>query len=249
MSDNSKIEWTEATWNPTTGCTKISDGCMNCYAERLALRLKNMGQKKYRNGFKLTMHKDALKIPLEWKEPKKIFVNSMSDLFHKDVSDEFIYLVFDIMNQANWHQYQILTKRPERALELDKNLKWNSNIWLGTTVESKDYLNRIKYLKRTSAPVKFLSLEPLLGPLPNLDLSGIDWVIVGGESGPHARPMNKKWVLDIKKACEKYGVAFFFKQWGGFNKKAAGRLLEGKSYDEMPNMVPRLLTAPVQETY
>lgn len=234
MSDNSKIEWTEATWNPCTGCTKISPGCMNCYAERMAIRLKNMGQEKYKSGFKLRIHNDAIALPLHWKDPKKIFVNSMSDLFHRDVPDSFIKKVFHTMNMAPWHQFQVLTKRPERVLELNKKLIWTPNIWIGATVENHDYVSRIAYIRRTSAAVKFLSLEPLLGPLSNLNLKGIDWVIVGGESGPHARPVKKEWILDIKNQCKKANVAFFFKQWGGFNKKANGSILDGRKYKEMP---------------
>jgi protein gp37 len=237
MADKSKIEWTEATWNPCTGCTKISSGCVNCYAERLSLRLKNMGQSKYKNGFKLTIHKNTLKIPLEWTESKKIFVNSMSDLFHKDVPEKFIYAVFDIMNKASWHQFQVLTKRPERALELNKNLKWTPNIWLGTTVEHNAYVKRIDLLRKTSAHIKFLSLEPLLGPINNLNLNRINWVIVGGESGPKSRPMDKKWVINIRDQCQQQGVPFFFKHWGGFNKKAAGRSLQGRTYEELPELI------------
>ena len=234
MANNSSIEWTEATWNPTTGCTKVSAGCANCYAERLSLRLKHMGKPKYKNGFKLTLHEDALNLPLEWKTPKKIFVNSMSDLFHKDVPLWFIQKVFKTMEKANWDQYQILTKRPERVLELDENLEWQPHIWMGTSVENEHCVKRIDFLRKTSAHIKFLSLEPLLGPLRNMNLKGIDWAIVGGESGPGARPIEEEWVLDIKRQCKKAGVAFFFKQWGGFNKKATGRKLEGKIYNEMP---------------
>lgn len=236
MANNSKIEWTDATWNPTTGCTKISAGCMNCYAERLSLRLQLMGKPKYVNGFKLTLHEDALNIPLEWKEPKKIFVNSMSDLFHRDVPLSFIKKVFKVMNEANWHQYQLLTKRPERALELNEKLDWAPNIWFGATVERADYIKRIDYLRQTSAYIKFLSLEPLLGSLLNMNLKGIDWAIVGGESGPRSRPIQKEWVLEIQKQCQKQKVAFFFKQWGGWNKKEAGRKLNGKTYNEMPHV-------------
>jgi len=234
MASNSKIEWTEATWNPCTGCTKISQGCKNCYAERMAMRLKNMGQKKYKHGFKLTTHKGTLGDPLKWAKPLKIFVNSMSDLFHKDIPKDFIKSVFSIMNKAHWHTYQILTKRTENALKLDKELDWNPNIWFGATVENEQCIKRIDYLRKTSAHIKFLSLEPLLGPLPKLNLKGIDWVIVGGESGPGARTMDKKWVIDIRDQCKKQGVAFFFKQWGGFNKKKNGRILDGRTYDELP---------------
>lgn len=240
MSNNSPIEWTEATWNPTTGCTKISAGCLNCYAERLSLRLKNMGKPKYKNGFKVTTHEDSLDLPLSWQEPKKIFVNSMSDLFHKEVPLPFIQRVFQTMKQANWHQYQILTKRPERVLEFDKELDWQNNIWMGTSVENQAVMKRIDYLRKTSAKIKFLSLEPLLGPLPDMNLKGIDWVIVGGESGPRSRPMEEKWVLDIKKQCKENDVAFFFKQWGGWNKKLTGRMLKGRLYNQMPKVKSEL---------
>ena len=241
MSDKSKIEWTEATWNPCTGCTKISPGCQNCYAERLSMRLKRMGNRKYKNGFKLTIHEDALDIPLQWKKPSKIFVNSMSDLFHKKVPKKFILKVFDVMNRANWHQYQILTKRPERILELDDSLPWGMHTWMGTTVENNDYVHRIDALRETSAQVKFLSLEPFLGPMPDLDLEGIDWVIVGGESGPKSRPINKDWIIDIRDQCMEQKIPFFFKQWGGFNKKKNGRILDGKIYNEYPAFKNKLI--------
>ncbi|MEA1924872.1 MAG: phage Gp37/Gp68 family protein [Candidatus Altiarchaeota archaeon] len=235
MSDNSHIEWTEATWNPCTGCTKISTGCQNCYAERLAIRLKKMGQKKYRNGFKLTVHEDVLEIPEKWVKPRKIFVNSMSDLFHKDVPTSFVFKVFDVMQKTDRHQYQVLTKRPERTVELNNKLPWSPNIWMGVTVENNDYVHRIDYLRKTSAAVKFISFEPLLGPIRDADLQGIDWVIVGGESGPNSRPMEKQWVTSLRDQCKRDGIPFFFKQWGGFNKKANGRLLEGRTYDGYPN--------------
>ncbi len=234
MSTNTKIEWTEATWNPCTGCTKISPGCKHCYAERLSIRLMNMGKPKYKNGFKLTMHADVLDIPLNWLNPQKIFVNSMSDLFHKDVTKTFIKKVFKVMNLASWHQYQILTKRPERLVELNKELSWAGNIWMGTTIENNDYVYRADYLRKSSAHIKFLSLEPLLGPLPDLNLQGIDWVIVGGESGVGARPIEKEWILEIRDMCESSNTPFFFKQWGGVNKREAGRVLNGKTYNEYP---------------
>jgi protein gp37 len=234
MGASSSIEWTEATWNPVTGCTKISPGCKHCYAERMALRLKAMGQPNYVNGFQLTLHENSLALPFRWKKPQTIFVNSMSDLFHDDVPSEFILRAFDVMVKANWHRYQILTKRSHRLLELDPQLPWASHIWMGVSVESKSYTFRIDHLRSTGAHVKFLSLEPLLGPLLNLDLSGIHWSIVGGESGPGARPMQKSWVIDIRNQCQRAGVPFFFKQWGGVNKKRAGRLLEGRTWNEMP---------------
>jgi protein gp37 len=234
MANNSSIEWTESTWNPLTGCTKISPGCQHCYAERMALRLQSMGQPHYANGFKLTLHEDSLELPLRWKRPQTIFVNSMSDLFHKDVPLGFIQKMFDVMNRASWHRFQVLTKRSDRLLELSPRLQWAPNIWMGVSVEKEDYLFRIAELRKTPAKIKFLSLEPLLGPLPNLKLRGIDWVIVGGESGPGARPMDPEWAIAIRDQCQAAGVAFFFKQWGGVRKKATGRLLEGRTWDEMP---------------
>ncbi len=234
MAKNTKIEWTETTWNPMTGCTKISPGCMNCYAERMANRLRMMGAKRYRNGFRVTLHEDVVEAPLRWKKPQMIFVNSMSDLFLKDVPLSFIKKVFSVMNHAHWHTFQILTKRAIRLQEVSQELSWASNIWMGVTVENRDYVHRIDYLRKTGARIKFLSIEPLLGPISNLDLEGIDWVIVGGESGPGARPMNPAWVLDIRDQCQEAGVPFFFKQWGGVRKKQAGRELEGRTWDEMP---------------
>ena len=230
----SKIEWTEQTWNPVTGCTKVSPGCKYCYAESFAKRLKSMGVANYRNGFKLTLHQHVLPKPLGWKKPSIIFVNSMSDLFHPDVPEDFIFSVFEIMHQANWHQFQVLTKRPERVLELNKKLQWSENVWMGTSVENKKYLDRIDVLAKTDAKIKFLSLEPLLGELSNMNLSHIDWVIVGGESGFKAREMKKEWVEDIQAQCLEKKVLFFFKQWGGKNKKKAGRMLNGRTWDEMP---------------
>ncbi len=234
MATKSKIEWTESTWNPVTGCTKISPGCKNCYAERMAKRLQAMGQPNYANGFSLTVHPHVVEAPLSWKAPQVIFVNSMSDLFHKDVPLAFIQKVFDVMKRAHWHQFQILTKRSGRMLQLDSSLAWAGNIWMGVSVETEQYQHRIDDLRQTSAAVKFLSLEPLLGSLPSLDLAGIDWVIVGGESGPRARPMDEEWVLEIRDQCVDQGVPFFFKQWGGTNKKKAGRILQGRTWDEMP---------------
>ena len=232
MALNSAIEWTESTWNPITGCTKISVGCQNCYAERMAKRLQAMGQRNYRNGFQLTLHESMLDLPLRWKKPQIIFVNSMSDLFHEAVPEEFIHRVFNTMKKANWHQYQILTKRSARLRQLSAQLPWEKHIWMGVTVENSDYIYRIDDLRQTHAEIKFLSLEPLLGPIPELNLEGIDWVIVGGESGPGARPMKPEWVIGIKNQCQKYGVPFFFKQWGGTNRKKNGRRLEGKYWIE-----------------
>ena len=234
MATKSTIEWTESTWNPITGCTKISLGCKYCYAERMALRLKAMGQPNYANGFDVAVHEHALELPLGWKTPQTIFVNSMSDLFHKNVPLDFILKVFDVMNRADWHTYQILTKRSGRMRKLDRQIPWSRHIWMGVSVETANYTRRIDDLRQTSAHVKFVSLEPLLGPLPNLDLEGIDWVIVGGESGPGARPMDQAWVTEIRDQCAQVEVPFFFKQWGGVNKKKAGRSLEGRTWNEMP---------------
>ena len=234
MADNSHIEWTDATWNPVTGCTKISPGCKHCYAERLANRLQAMGQSNYLNGFKVTLQPQMLEMPLHWKSPKRIFVNSMSDLFHANVPFDYIQRVFDIMRRADWHQYQVLTKRSDRLLEFSTKLNWDEQIWMGVSVESKQYVHRIDDLRKTEAAVKFLSLEPLLGPLPKLNLRGIDWVIVGGESGPGARPMNPEWAIELRDQCLRANVPFFFKQWGGIQKKKTGRSLEGRTWDEMP---------------
>jgi len=234
MASNSSIEWTESTWNPLTGCTKISPGCKNCYAEHMARRLQAMGQPNYINGFKLTIHDHVLELPLHWNKPRTILVNSMSDLFHKQVPVEYIQRAFNIMGRANWHQFQILTKRSDRLLDLNDDLPWMPHIWMGVSVENREYTFRIDHLRKTGASVKFLSLEPLLGPLAKLNLKGIDWVIVGGESGPRARPMDQSWVIDIQKQCERSGVPFFFKQWGGVNRKKVGRRLGGREWNEMP---------------
>ena len=232
----STIEWTDVTWNPVTGCTKISPGCKHCYAERMANRLKLMGQTNYRNGFEITLQPHMLDLPLRWKTPKRIFVNSMSDLFHADVPFSYIKDVFAVMRQAHWHQYQVLTKRSDRLLELSPRLEWSPHIWMGVSVESTNYVGRIDDLRKTNAHVKFLSLEPLLGPLHKLNLRGIDWAIVGGESGPGARPVDAAWVTDIRDQCVRADVAFFFKQWGGVQKKKTGRELEGRTWDEMPEL-------------
>lgn len=234
MADNSSIEWTEATWNPVTGCSKISPGCAHCYAERMAKRLKGMGNSNYANGFELTLQPHMLRRPLEWKSPKRVFVNSMSDLFHKDVPTEYIEQVFSVMREAHWHQFQVLTKRSSRLERLSPFLDWPPNVWMGVSVESKEYTFRIDHLRNTSAAVKFLSLEPLLGPLEELNLTDIDWAIVGGESGPGARPCLRNWVVSIRKQCKAARVPFFFKQWGGFNKKKSGRQLDGRTWDEFP---------------
>ena len=234
MASNSHIEWTDATWNPVTGCTKISLGCKHCYAERLANRLQAMGQANYRNGFKVTLQPQMLELPLRWRSPKRIFVNSMSDLFHDEVPVAYIKGVFETMRRANWHQYQVLTKRSERVRALNAELKWEPQIWMGVSVENEKHVGRIDDLRKTGAHVKFLSLEPLLGPLPKLDLRGIDWAIVGGESGPGARKIDQEWITEIRDQCLRAGVPFFFKQWGGVHKKKTGRTLEGRTWDEMP---------------
>jgi protein gp37 len=230
----SSIEWTEMTWNPVTGCTKISAGCKYCYAEIMAKRLQAMGIEKYKDAFKIRIHKDALSIPYTWKKQKVVFVNSMSDLFHQQVNLSFIKKVFKVMNENPQHTFQILTKRAERLLEVHQDLKWTHNIWMGVSIEDQRVIHRLDFLRKTNARTKFLSCEPLLGPLHNMNLTNIDWVIVGGESGRKARPMNPDWALDIMDQCQIAEVAFFFKQWGGTNKKKAGRLLNGRTYDEMP---------------
>lgn len=230
----SKIEWTDSTWNPVTGCTKVSPGCKNCYAERMARRLQAMGNPNYENGFSLTLQEHMLNRPLYIKKPQLIFVNSMSDLFHENVPFEFVQKVFAVMREANWHQFQILTKRSERLAELNLKTSWPSNVWMGVSVEDEKYKFRIDHLRQTNAAIKFLSLEPLLGRLGSLNLEKIDWVITGGESGPRARPVKREWVLEIKKQCKQAKVPFFFKQWGGVNKKKTGRLLQGRTWDEMP---------------
>ena len=231
-----RIEWTELTWNPTTGCNKVSQGCKFCYAEVMARRLKAMGLEKYRNGFELTLHEDALKIPYTWKQPKIVFVNSMSDLFHKDIPLEFIQRVFKVMNDNPQHVFQVLTKRADILLKYHKELDWTHNIWMGVSVEDAKSLSRINLLRRTRAKVKFLSCEPLIGPLTDLNLKKINWVIVGGESGRRPRPMKPEWVFEIHNKCIEENVPFFFKQWGGTNKKKTGRLLNGRTYDEMPEV-------------
>jgi len=233
---SSKIEWTESTWNPVTGCTKISAGCVNCYAERMAKWLCAMGQKNYVNGFELTCHPHAIEISLHWKKPRIIFVNSMSDLFHEDVPFDFIRQIFDVMRQASWHTFQVLTKRAERLSELAPLLSWPDNVWMGVTVENADCAFRIDHLRDVPAAVRFLSMEPLLSAVEDMNLDNIDWVIVGGESGPGSRPIEKEWVSDILRQCRDADVPFFFKQWGGVNKKKTGRLLDGQGYHEMPRL-------------
>jgi protein gp37 len=248
MAGNSHIEWTDATWNPVTGCSKVSPGCKHCYAERMAKRLQAMGQPNYANGFEVTLQPHMLELPLEWKRPRRVFVNSMSDLFHKDVPLSFIKKVFSVMRRANWHQYQLLTKRSERLLEVSPLLTWEPHIWIGVSVENDDYTSRIDDLRKTGADVKFLSLEPLLGPLRKLNLRGMDWVIVGGESGPGARPMNPDWVREIRDQCVRANVPFFFKQWGGPFKKRTGRVLDGRTWDQMPQACQATMEFPMAPT-
>lgn len=237
MADKSSIEWTNATWNPVTGCDKVSPGCKHCYAEKMARRLQLMNQKNYKNGFALTLQPDALQIPLKWKRPRMIFVNSMSDLFHEDVPLEYIQEVFKVMVSAKQHTFQVLTKRHKRLLELNDKLPWSENIWMGVSVESQIFVKRVEFLRKSNAKIKFLSIEPLLGKISSIDLSGIDWVIVGGESGPNARPMQEEWVLRLRDICQDFNVPFFFKQWGGVQKHRTGRELEGNYHNDMPRRI------------
>lgn len=236
MATSSSIEWTEATWNPVTGCTKVSEGCRNCYAAKMAKRLHAMGNPRYLNEFNLTLHHDLIDLPLRWKQPKRIFVNSMSDLFHQDVPLEFIQSVFESMVAAHWHTFQILTKRSDRLLEISHLLPWPGNVWQGVSVEDHRVLNRIDHLRDVPAQVRFLSVEPLIGPIGNMNLEEIHWVIVGGESGPGARPMDPEWVRVIRDQCVREDVAFFFKQWGGVQKHRTGRELDDKTWDEYPTI-------------
>jgi len=219
MSYNSSIEWTESSWNPVTGCTKISEGCKNCYAERMAIRLKAMKQKKYENGFELAVHEEIFDLPKSWVKPQMIFVNSMSDLFHESLSYDVIEKIFLTMNECNWHTFQVLTKRSNILMKYNNCLNWTKNIWMGVTVENDMYLERIDDLRRCGAQVKFISFEPLLSRIEEIDLTGIDWIIVGGESGPGSRTMEKEWVYEIRDMCVRQKVPFFFKQWGGMKKK------------------------------
>jgi protein gp37 len=234
MSANSHIEWTEATWNPVTGCTKISAGCKNCYAERLALRLQAMGNRRYKNGFHITLHEDVVDLPKSWRISRMIFVNSMSDLFHEQVPLRFIRRVFATMRDCPQHTFQILTKRSDRVLAVASEIEWPRNVWMGVSVEDSRVLSRIDDLRRVPAKIRFLSCEPLIGSLAGIDLRNIHWVIVGGESGFGARPMKIEWVREIFRVCRKANVPFFFKQWGGVRKHVTGRRLNGKTYDEMP---------------
>ncbi len=243
MSIDSGIEWTDATWNPVTGCTKVSPGCKNCYAERLAHRLRAMGNRRYARGFVVTLQPDQLTLPLGWRRPRRIFVNSMSDLFHEAIPDEYLLRVFDVMAKAHWHVFQILTKRSARLASMASDLPWSSNVWQGVSVENARYTSRIAHLREVPAAVRFLSVEPLLGPIPRLPLVGIHWVIVGGESGGGRRPVDPAWVRDIRDQCIAARVPFFFKQWGGRTPKAAGRALDGRTWDELPRVESPALVA------
>jgi protein gp37 len=239
VAQNSSIEWTDSTWNPVTGCTKISPGCKHCYAERMAIRLAGMMQPRYRNGFEVTLQPDLIRTPLGWHQPRVIFVNSMSDLFHEDIPILFIAEIFETMVAAHWHIFQILTKRADRLAEVAAQLPWPINVWMGVSVESPRYVHRIEHLRSVPAAVRFLSIEPLLAPFQSLPLADIDWVIVGGESGPGARPMSPDWVRQIRDVCVERGVPFFFKQWGGTRKIRTGRSLDDRTWDDMPTPVLR----------
>lgn len=240
MATNSHIEWTQMTWNPVTGCTKINQGCKHCYAERMSKRLRAMGSERYRNGFRVTLHQDLVDLPRRWRQPRLVFVNSMSDLFHHDVPLEFIRRVFVTMQECPQHTFQVLTKRSDRLRAIADQLPWPENVWMGVSVENKAVIRRIADLQMVPAQVRFLSIEPLIGPLQELPLEGIHWVIVGGESGPGARPMKREWVEAVHHQCQSANVAFFFKQWGGVRKDLTGRELHGRTYDEMPVPLPRL---------
>ncbi|MBE3599797.1 MAG: phage Gp37/Gp68 family protein [Limnochordaceae bacterium] len=234
MGAQTRIEWTQATWNPVTGCSKVSPGCKNCYAARFAERLQKAGHPRYQNGFTVTLHWDLLDLPLQWKRPRLIFVNSMSDLFHERVPETFIRSVFSVICRASHHTFQVLTKRAERLAALGPSLPWPENVWVGVSIENQSYVWRADLLRTIPAAVRFLSIEPLLGPITDLDLTGIGWVIVGGESGPGARPVHVQWVRDLRDLCERNGVPFFFKQWGGVRRTRAGRVLDGREWTEMP---------------
>lgn len=246
MGDKSAIQWTDATWNPSTGCSKVSPGCKNCYAERLSARLEKMGNPKYSHGFRFTLHRGALDLPIRWKRPRKIFVNSMSDLFHESMPEAFLRKCFGVMEKADWHVYQILTKRPHRMLSFVKDYGGvPDHIWLGTSVELAMYKTRVDLLKKVPAKIKFVSFEPLLGPIGDVDLTGISWAIVGGESGPNHRPIRAEWVRELRKNCKRSGVAFFFKQWGGRTAKSGGRILDGREWNEYPANTNSLLELPL----
>jgi protein gp37 len=237
MSDRSAIEWTEASWNPATGCSKVSPGCAHCYAETFSERFRGVPRHPYEQGFDLKLWPNRLGLPLRWRRPRLVFVNSMSDLFHEDIPDDYIADVFEVMGRAHWHTFQVLTKRHERLAELAPELDWHPNVWMGVTIENRRFVHRADYLRQVRAAVRFISAEPLLGPLETLDLTDIDWLIVGGESGPKHRPVREEWLLELRDRCADEGVAFFFKQWGGVRSKSGGRLLQDRTWDEMPVVV------------
>ena len=239
MADRSKIEWTDASWNPVTGCSKVSPGCAHCYAETFAERFRGVPGHPYEQGFDLRMWPTRLDLPLRWKQPRRIFVTSMADLFHENVPFEFVKRVFEVMEQAHWHQFQILTKRHERLAELSVSLRWPHNVWAGVSIENARFIHRADYLRQVPAAVRFISAEPLLGPLEGLDLTGVDWLIAGGESGAGHRPVKAEWVRDLRDRCQAEGIAFFFKQWGGRTSKSGGRLLEEREWNEMPQAQKR----------
>lgn len=241
MADNSAIEWTEATWNPVTGCSKVSPGCAHCYAETFAERWRGVPGHPYQQGFDLRLWPSRLDQPLRWKLPRVIFVNSMSDLFHERIPDDFVRKIFDVMVEADWHTFQILTKRHERLVDLAPDLPWPENVWMGVSIENRRFVHRADYLRDVEAAIRFVSAEPLLGPLDGLDLTDIHWLIAGGESGPRHRPVRIEWLRDLRDRCHANGVAFFFKQWGGTRPKSGGRVLDGRTWDEMPE--PRALMA------
>jgi protein gp37 len=239
MADGSSIEWTEATWNPVTGCDQVSPGCAHCYAKTFAERWRGVPGHPYEQGFALRLWPERLEQPLRWRRPRMIFVNSMSDLFHEDIPEEFIHEVFDVMRQADWHTFQVLTKRHERLVDLSSALDWPPNVWMGVSIENRRFIHRADYLREVPAAIRFISAEPLLGPLEGLGLSDIDWLIAGGESGPGHRPVREEWLLDLRDRCAVENVAFFFKQWGGRHPKSGGRELSGRAWDEMPQLEMR----------
>lgn len=243
MADNSAIEWTEATWNPVTGCSQVSPGCAHCYAKTFAERWRGVADHPYEQGFELRLWPQRLDQPLRWARPRMIFVNSMSDLFHEDIPFGYLEEVFDVMGRADHHTFQILTKRHERLAEIAPSLTWHRNVWIGVSVENRRFTDRVDYLREVDATVRFISAEPLLGPLADLDLSGIDWLIAGGESGPKHRPMRVEWARELRDRCSEESVAFFFKQWGGHRPKSGGRLLDGRTWDEMPEVRRAILAA------
>lgn len=244
MSYNSAIEWTDATWNPVTGCTQVSAGCDHCYAMVLAERFRGVPNHPYEQGFDLRLWAERLELPLQWKKPRRIFVNSMSDLFHSGIPDEFVHQIFDTMNRADWHIYQILTKRPQRMARMAPSLQWGKHIWAGVSVESNEVVWRADFLRRVPSAVRFISAEPLIGPIDQLNLTGIDWLITGGESGHGHRYCDPSWVREARERCKEHDVAFFHKQWGGRTSKSGGRLLDGRTWDEMPE--PREQTGLVK---